>query len=381
MEPGATKSAGCIEGTVVVELADGWCAAAVAGRLLSELGARVIKVEPPEGDRLRRQPPNAANGTSPTFRNLNSNKESVVIESGSKVLDALIGAADILLTDRTTLDDRGISFSDEELAERHPGLVTCHFSPFGRSGERAGRPGGELIAQAMGGIVATTGLPGELPHRAGPPLASHNAALLGGAAILSALYDRDRTGKGAVIDLSLYDASVSLLYTFLPSYFLSGEAPGPIGNKHTMVAPWDNYPTKDGWVIVCVANDRQWQDFLRLMGRADLIEDARFAENEQRVKPDVRPLVDGLVTDYLTDKTTDEAIALLREGNVPAGPIYDLPTLTRNPQFLAREMAKHFEGEAPYRTAGSIFKMSETPGRIDRPAPALDQHDDWESKT
>lgn len=372
--------AGSIDGTLVVELADGWCAAAVAGRLLSELGARVIKVEPPEGDRLRCQPPNAENGSSPAFRNLNANKESVVVAPGSAVLDDLIGAADILLTDQTTLDDQVIALADDEMRARNPGLVACHFSPFGRTGALSGRPGGELIAQAMGGILATTGQPGETPHRAGPPLAAHNAALLGGGAVLAALYDREATGKGAIIDLSLYDASVSLLYTFLPALFLTGKASGPMGNKHTLVAPWDNYPSKDGWVIVCVANDRQWHDFLRLMGREELIEDPRFAENEQRVLPEIRPIVDGLVAEYLADKTTDEAIALLRAHNVPAGPIYDVPTLVENPQFLAREMVRRFDGPQPSMTTGSIFKMSETPGRIDRPAPALDEHDPLEAK-
>jgi CoA:oxalate CoA-transferase len=357
-------------------LAEGWCAAAVAGRLLSELGARVIKVEPPEGDRLRRQPPNAADGTSPTFQNLNSNKESIVLGADSEALLELIGKADILLTDQTTLNDRKINLNDDELQRLNPRLVACHFSPFGRTGALAGRPGGELIAQAMGGVIATTGHPGELPHRAGQPLASHNAALLGGAAILSALYDLKNSDKGSIIDMSLYDASVSLLYTFLPAYFLSGNTPGPMGNKHMMVAPWDNYPTKDGWVIVCIANDRQWHDFLRLMGRAELIEDPRFAENDQRVLEGIRPLVDGLVIEYLADKTTDEAIQLLRDHNVPAGPVYDVPMLMENPQFLAREMVRTFDDPATgsYRTSGSIFKMSETPGRVHSPAPALGQH-------
>lgn len=369
--PGATETPQCIDGTLVVELADGWCAAAVAGRLLSELGARVIKLEPPEGDRLHRQQPNEAGRTSPAFRNLNANKESVALTADSPVLQELIGAADILLTDQTTLDDRGIVLPDDAITDRHPGLVVCHFSPFGRSGALAGRPGGELIAQAMGGIVATTGHPGQMPHRAGPPLAQHNAALLGGAAILAALHDRAETGEGAIIDMSLYDASVSLLYTFLPAYFLSGETPGPMGNQHMMVAPWDNYPTKDGWVIVCVANDRQWQDFLKLMGRDDLRDDPRCADNDARTSPEGRAFVDGLVVEYLADKTTDAAIDLLRAHNVPAGPIYDVPALMTNPQFLAREMVREFDG---VRTSGSIFKMSETPGRVTRPAPALDEH-------
>lgn len=375
-----TENPGCIDGTLVVELAEGWCAAAIAGRLLSELGARVIKIEPPEGDRLRRQPPGAENSSSPTFRNLNANKESVVVTPGSAALDDLIGVADILLTDQTTLDDRDIKLVDDGLQASNPELIACHFSPFGRSGALAGRPGGELIVQAMSGILATTGLPGETPHRAGPPLASHNAALLGGAAVLAALYDRAATGEGAVIDMSLYDASVSLLYTFLPAWFLNGEASGPMGNKHSMVAPWDNYPTRDGWVIVCIANDRQWHDFLRLMGREALIEDPRFAENEQRVLPDTRPLVDGLVAEYLADKTTDEAIALLRDHNVPAGPIYDVPTLIENPQFLARRMVHRFDGAPETIATGSIFKMGETPGRVGKPAPALDEHDSLEAK-
>lgn len=361
----------------MIELAEGWCAAAVAGRLLSELGARVIKVEPPEGDRLRRQPPHVADGTSPTFQNLNANKESIVVASNSGVLQDLIAAADILVTDQTTLDDHEIALADNDLTASNPGLVTCHFSPFGRSGALAGRPGGELIAQAMSGIVATTGHPGETPHRAGPPLASHNAALMGGAAILSALYDRDATGKGAIIDMSLYDASVSLLYTFLPAYFLSGETPGPMGNQHMMVAPWDNYPTQDGWMIVCIANDRQCHDLLRLMGHDALVEDPRCALNDARVTPEGRAFLNGFIIEFLSDKTTDDAIALLREHNVPAGPIYDVPALMKHPQFLAREMVQTFENS---RTAGSIFAMSETPGRVTRGAPDLDQHDAWEHK-
>ena len=357
---------------MVVELAEGWCAAAVAGRLLSELGARVIKIEPPEGDRLRRQPPNAADGTSPTFQTLNPNKESVTIATNSPVLHALIGEADILLTDQTTLEDRCIDLPDKFVTSSWPELIVCHFSPFGRCGTLAGRPGGELIAQAMGGIVATTGHPGETPHRAGPPLASHNAALLGGTAILAALHDHATSGQGAIIDLSLYDASVSLLYTFLPAYFLSGEIPGPMGNQHMMVAPWDNFPTKDGWMIICVANDRQCHDLFCLMGQDALVEDPRCALNEARVTPEGRTFLYEIIVAFLADRTTEEAIELLREHNVPAGPIYDMPTLMQNAQFQARDMVKMFD-DVP--TPGSIFKMSETPGRVDGRAPRLGQRE------
>ena len=152
-------------------------------------------------------------------------------------------------------------------------------------------------------------------------------------------------------------------------------SPGPMGNQHMMVAPWDNYPTKDGWMIICVANDRQCHDFLRLMGHDALVEDPRCAVNDARVTPTGRAFLNQIIVGFLADKTTDEAIALLREHNVPAGPIYDVPALMQNAQFQAREMVRMFDG---VRTSGSIFKMSETPGRVDFAAPTLDQHDNWE---
>jgi crotonobetainyl-CoA:carnitine CoA-transferase CaiB-like acyl-CoA transferase len=371
-----TEPAGAIEGTIVIEIAEGWCAGAVAGRQLADLGARVVKIEPISGDRLRHQAP------ASTFLNLSTNKESLALDFAAEgtmpILRDVIAGADVLITDQTTLDDRGLEFDYDDLSARNSGLIACHFSPFGRTGSLAGEAGGELVAQAMGGIIATTGQPDDLPHRGGPPLAGHNAALMGGASILAALYERMETGQGADIDMSLYDGAVSLLYTFIPGYFISGEAPGPQGNKHPMAAPWDNYPTKDGWIVLCTPNDRQWHDFLRLIDRAELIEDPRFATNDERVTAAVRPLVDELVIGFLAERTTAEALALLNEHNVPAGAINDVAELIDDPQFQSREMVHRFEDASagPYRTAGSIFKMSETPGRIRRPAPALGEHSD-----
>ena len=228
----------------------------------------------------------------------------------------------------------------------------------------------------MGGIIATTGHPGELPHKAGPPLAVHNAALVGGASILAALYQRADTSNGALIDMSLYDGMVSLLYTFMPGYFISGKAPGPQGNQHPMAAPWDNYPTKDGWVIICMADDRQWRNFLDLIGKSELADDPRYMTNDERVTDEIRPEVNQLVIDFLADKTTEEALKVLTEGQVPAGPIYDLLELMEDKQFQSREMVQTLldENGTPYRTPGSIFKMSETPGQIYRRAPSLDEH-------
>ena len=373
-------SPSCIEDTLIIEIADGWSAGAVAGRLLSELGARVVKLEPPDGDRLRHIGPSASGESSTSFRTLNTNKESIALDiaadAGRRTLDALLAKCDVLLTDQTTITDRVPGLDLNALTGRHPHLVHCHFSPFGLTGPLAGRAGGDLVAQAMGGIIATTGHPGELPHKAGPPLSVHNAALMGGTSILAALYHRTDTGDGALIDMSLYDGMVSLLYTFMPGYFISGKAPGPQGNQHPMAAPWDNYPTKDGWVIICMADDRQWRNFLNLIGKSELADDPRYMTNDERVTDEIRPQVNQLVIDFLADKTTDEALEILTEGQVPAGPIYNLLELMEDEQFQSREMVQILldENGEPYRTPGSIFKMSETPGRIYRRAPSLDEH-------
>ena len=162
----------------------------------------------------------------------------------------------------------------------------------------------------------------------------------------------------------------------MPGYFISGKAPGPQGNQHPMAAPWDNYPTKDGWVIICMADDRQWRNFLKLIGKTELVDDPKYRTNDQRVKDDIRPQVNQIVVNFLADKTTKQALKILTEGQVPAGPIYNLLELIEDEHFLAREMVQTLldeHGEA-YRTPGSIFKMSETPGRIYRRAPALNEH-------
>ncbi|MEE2689065.1 MAG: CoA transferase [Pseudomonadota bacterium] len=373
---------GCIDGTLVIELADGWSAGAVAGRLLSELGARVIKLEPASGDRLRHIGPDADGGSSASFRTLNCNKESLTLAldtpEGRATFDGISYRADVLITDQTTVFDRSTNLDLDKFTTNNPQLVHCHFSPFGRLGPLASRGGGDLVSQAMGGVIATTGHPGKLPHKAGPPLAVHNAALMGGTSILAALFDRLQSNRGSAIDMALYDGMVSLLYTFIPGYFLSGKAPGPQGNQHPMAAPWDNFPTKDGWVIICMADDRQWQNFLNLIERSDLADDPRYLTNDERVKEEIRPEVNQLVIDFLADKTTEEALKILTEGQVPAGPIYSLPELIEDPQFLAREMVRIFKDEhgRPYRTPGSIFKMSKTPGNVHCRAPALGEHNE-----
>lgn len=370
----------CLEDVIVLEFSDGWSSAALCGRLLSELGARVIKVEPATGDSLRFTSPARSRGEALAFQSLSSNKQSLALTlengEGKEILAELIGRADIAIVDAHYPARSAMPFDQEEAGARNPQIIHCHFSTFGRHGPLQDYVGNDLVAQAMGGIISTTGHPKSLPHKSGPPLAVHATALMGGIAILGALDARESIGKGQAIDMAMYDCMVSFLYTFIPGYFLSGKAPEPLGNKHPMSAPWDTYQASDGWVIVTMGDDRQWHNFLNLIGRPELIGNERYLTNDQRTQPDIRVEVDGLVGDWIADKTMDEVIRVLRENKIPAGPIHDIGQLLADDQFLGRGMVQELEHPTTgkYVAVGSMFQMSATPGRVFSPSPGLGQH-------
>ncbi len=366
----------CLDGIRVLELAEGWSAGAICGRLLAELGADVCKLEPAGGDRLRRWPPRRGHADSAAFLNLATGKTSLAMDlarpEAAAVLDRMLACADVVVAESGFLADYGIDIGEDRRAALNPRLVACRFSAFGATGSLAGRRGGDLVVQAAGGVIATTGQPDTLPHKLGTPLAAHAGALTGGGAILAALYEREASGLGQSIDTALYDAMVSYLYTFIPGYFISGAAPKPQGNKHTVSAPWDTYAAQDGWVIICTVDDRQWHAFLRLAGRADLIDSPRYKGADERTQPEIRAEVDALVSDFVADKPVAEAVRLLAGQNIPVGPINEVSDLFEDTQFLGRGMVATVEHpQGPYRATGSIFKMSETPGRLGGRAPLL----------
>ncbi|MGE4218623.1 MAG: CaiB/BaiF CoA transferase family protein [Alphaproteobacteria bacterium] len=377
----------CLDGIRVLELAEGWSAGAICGRMLSELGADVCKLEPVSGDRLRRWPPQRAGADSAAFLNLATGKSSLALSldrpQAPAIVDRLLAGADVVVAETGFLADYGLDIGEARRARLNPRLVACSFSAFGATGSMAGQRGGDLVAQAAAGVIATTGQPDTLPHRLGTPLAAYSGALTGGGAILAALYEREASGLGQSIDTALYDAMVSYLYTFIPGYFISGAAPKPQGNKHTVSAPWDTYAAKDGWVIICTVDDRQWHAFLRLAGRADLIDSPRYKGADERTQPEIRAEVDALVSAFVADKPVAEAVRLLAGQNIPVGPINQVPDLFDDPQFLGRGMVATVDHpQGAYRATGSIFKMSETPGRLGGRAPLLgeggaDRLRDW----
>jgi crotonobetainyl-CoA:carnitine CoA-transferase CaiB-like acyl-CoA transferase len=340
----------------------------------------VIKVEPIEGDPLRRRPPIKTEGESLTFQTLATNKMSIAVNFGTveadELLRNLLKKTDVLIENIYNPPDRWLNMTYHKMAELNPRLVYCVFSPFGCKGELKDYVGNDLVVQAMSGVVATTGHPNTLPNKTGPPFASHTCALMGGIGIMAALNFRESTGLGQEIDMAVYDSMVSYLYTFLPGYFISGKAPKRLGNQHPMSAPWDTYKAKDGWVIVCMGDDRQWHNFLYLIGRPEIIENPRYKTNDERIKPEIRPEVEKMVADWVEDKTVSEVMKILDEIKIPAGPIYTIEQSLKDEQFLSRDMVVEMEHPVSgiYHTFGSIFKMSATPGRVNCPSPLLGQH-------
>lgn len=370
----------CLEDIKVLELTSGWSAGAVCGRLLSELGASVIKLESLKGDSLRNRPPIKAKDEGMTFQILSTNKKSIAVDlatsEGRTLLSDLTKQVDVLIEDRTIPSGKSIHLTFEELSALNPSLIYCIFSPFGQTGDLKDHVGNDFIVQAMSGVVTTTGYPEFLPHKAGPLFATHASSVMGGIAILSALNYSQDTGLGQEIDIAIYDAMLSYLYTFIPGYFASGKTSERLGNKHPMIAPWDTYKAKDGWVIVCMADDKQWHNFLKLIDRRELMESPRYKNNDMRTQKEIREEVDGIVAEWVADKTMAEVMDLLEKIKIPSGPINDIEQLLNDEQFLSREMVQEMEHPVTgrYVTSGSIFKMDHTSGRLFAPSPALGQH-------
>ncbi|MBI2861757.1 MAG: CoA transferase [Chloroflexi bacterium] len=360
----------------VIEVAEGW-AGPLCGRLLMELGAEVIKVEPPKGDWLRAWPP-IKNGVSHAFQVTSCGKKSVVIDlesaEGRQQFRALIEHADILVEDRPAGYLDWLGFGYEALSRSNPGLIHCSLTPFGRVGPLANWVGTDLTVQAVSGVMATSGYRDGPAIRAGARYADHVAAFVAATAILAAVNERDRTGLGQFADISLYDSMVVLLSNFLVSQVASGLRILRDGSHHPLVAPSGVYPTSDGWVIIYANDDKHWVAMAKAMGREDLLDEPRFKDRGGR-----RTLADELdvfVIEWTKTKTRDEVIRVMEEILVPAGPIFDVAQLLADPHFEARGMvAKVSDPKAgKFTIPGPIFKLSETPDMVSHPAPALGAH-------
>ena len=366
-----------LEGVVVLDLSR-VLAAPYTGMILADMGADVIKVERPgKGDDSRAYGP-FKNGESVYYMSLNRGKRSMTLnmksEEGKQILKDLVKQADVLVENFRggTMDKLGLGY--DVLKEINPRLIYSACTGFGMTGPYKHDPAYDVIVQGMGGIMSITGQEGGEPTKVGASIGDITAGIFSAVGIMIALYNREKTGKGQLVDVSMLDCQVAILENAIARYMNAGVSPKPIGNRHASITPFQSLKTKDGYVIVAVGNDTLWQKFCGLIERPDLAADPRFTSNPLRTE-NVKVLGEELNKTFQT-KTMDEWLHILKEGGVPVGPINDVERVIKDPAVIAREMivTTHHPIAGDVEMAGVPIKLSGTPGSVDAPAPTLGQH-------
>ncbi len=369
---------GPLEGMKVIELAH-IMAGPACGMMLADMGADVIKVEKPDGDDTRRFVPPEINGESAAYMMMNRNKRGIALNlkdpEAIDVLRDLLKTADVLVENyrHDTMERLGLSY--ETLRELNPKLVYCAISGFGRSGPYAERGGFDLIAQGMSGLMSITGEgPGRPPVKPGAPISDITAGFLAAMGCVAAYSHAQKTGVGQAVDTSLFEAGISLTYWQSAIAFATGEAPGALGSAHPLNAPYQSFRTKDSWINIGAANQRNWLRLIDVLDAAELNEDPRFATNQDRMD-NLEALV-PILESHMQNRNTGEWLEIMEKAGLPAGPVMDICQMHLDPQALAREMI--VETEHPQagtvKAIGLPVKFSDTPGGVSRPAPMLGQH-------
>jgi len=350
-------------------------------QMLGDLGAEVIKIERPEaGDDTRGFAPPFVPNTkeSAYFVGVNRNKKSVTLDiakpEGQAIIHKLLEHCDILVENFKVgaLAKYGLGY--EQLAKTHPRLIYCSITGFGQTGPYAPRPGYDALIQAMGGVMSLTGEPNGSPQKVGVPVADLFAGLYGCIGILAAVNHRNSTGQGQQIDIGMLDTHVAWLANQGMNYLATGENPARLGNQHPNIAPYQEFPTKDGYIILAVGNDPTFERFCKAFGQEALLADPRFATNPIRVQN--RQLVTDTLTPVMKSKTTAEWIDALEALKIGCGPINTLEQVFADPHVQAREMVvemAHGSGETVKVIANPV-KLSATPPSYRSAPPVLGEH-------
>jgi formyl-CoA transferase/CoA:oxalate CoA-transferase len=346
--------------------------------MLADLGARVVKIETPDGgDDTRGWGPPFLEGESAYFISVNRNKESVTLNlkhpRAIEVLHRLLARADVLVENfRPGVMDRfGLGYA--ELRERYPRLVYCSISGFGQDGPYRERPAYDLILQGMGGLMGITGEDGGPPVKVGVAVADICAGMFAAYGILAALRVRERTGQGQRVDAALLDGQIAWLTYAAANYFATGHNPRRLGSAHPSLAPYQAFRTADGYLNVAVGSEAIWRRFCEVVA-PELADDERFRTNPDRVRN--RDSLTPLLEAHFARRTTAQWANVLDDAGVPSGPIYSISEVFADPQTLHRRM----KVTIPHPTAGDVtvtgvpLKFSETPGDVRAAPPTLGQH-------
>lgn len=384
---------GPLTGLLVVD-----CSTVLAGpyctMLLGDLGADVVKVEPPEGDATRGWGPPwvgseaAGTRTAAYYLAINRNKRSLRLDlktaDGAAVLQKLLARGDVLVENFRVGGFARLGFDDETLRRLNPGLVHLAITGFGPDGPSAGLPGYDFVIQAVSGLMSITGASdaeGGQPTKVGVAISDVVTGMLGAVSVLAALLDRERAGHGGDghgqrIDISLLGATLAILVNQAQNTFVEGSSPGRLGNGHPNIVPYETFETADHPIAVAVGSERQWERFCEVLERPELAADPRFASNGDRVthRAELRPILAA----RFGERGAATWLAELDAAAIPCGPINDIAGAFASDAAVALDMTVEQVHPAwgLIRQVGIPFRLSETPASIRTPPPALGEHTD-----
>ena len=367
-----------LEGITVID-----CSQILAGpfcsMLLADHGARVIKVEKPNGgDDVRGWGPPFIGDDSSAFVQLNRNKESISLDikekSGKEILKKLIKTADVLIENSRvgTMDKLGFGYND--VKKINSKIIYCSITGFGSEGPYSKRGGFDLIAQGMSGLMSITGHPDSPPAKVGVPIADLNTGMFAMQGILSAYIHRLKKNEGQYMEVSLLESA--LAYTMYESsiYFTTGKISTPDGSAHRLTAPYQAFKTKDGYINIGAANQSNWERLLNVLGLENLNKDPDFSDSKSRQVN--RKKLEKILEKIFITKSSKEWIKMLIESSIPSGPIYNMKEVWEDEQVKYRKMDVKLDHpkQKKSRNIGVAVKLSKTPGKIKTPAPLYGEH-------
>ncbi|HUK59322.1 MAG TPA: CaiB/BaiF CoA-transferase family protein [Stellaceae bacterium] len=367
---------GPLSGVVVVDLSR-ILAGPYCTMLMAELGARVIKVEPPgKGDDAREYGP-FRNGKSTYFASVNRGKESIALDlkapGDRRIFERLLEKADVLVENFRPGTMEKLGYGWETIHPKYPRVIYAAASGFGHTGPYSKHPAYDMVVQGLGGIMSITGYPGAPPARVGMSIGDIGAGLYTAIAVNAALYQREKSGAGAKIDIGMLDCQIALMENAVMRYTVLGEVPGPLGARHPTITPFQAFATGNGNIIIAAGNDSLFQKLCAAIARADLSGSALFKTNDLRLQN--QPQLQDELEKTLTTKTTEAWIDILEAAGIPCGPINDVPHALAHPQVQARNMLITVEDKdaGTLKLSGNPLKFSSYPDPPTRdPAPNLD---------
>ncbi len=349
--------------------------------ILSDLGARVIKIEAPEtGDDSRKFGP-FVKDYSAYFMSLNRGKESIALnlknENDKQIFEKILAKADILVENFKpgTLEKWG--FGWKQVSKKYPKLIYASASGFGQTGPLKELPAYDMVVQGMGGLMSVTGQPNSEPTRVGTSIGDITAGLFTAIGINAALYDRQKTGKGMYIDVSMLDCQIAILENAIARYLSKNEIPKPMGSRHPSIAPFEAFKTKDSYIIIAAGNDKLFENLCISLEIKELINDKKFSNNSSRSEN--MDELKKILENKLVDKKTNEWVKIFEKLKIPCGPIFNIKEAVENPQVEARNMIvkAYHKVIGDFKLAGNPIKMSTYKDeKIRGDIPDLDEHRD-----